>query len=31
MDKDEFIKSFGGKEMLKYDLKIERVIDILKK
>lgn len=31
MDKDEYIKAFGGIEMLKYDLKVQKVIDILKK
>lgn len=31
MDKDEFIKAFGGIEMLKYDIKVRKVLDILKK
>ena len=31
MDKDEFIKAFGGEEMLKYDIKVQKVIEILKK
>ncbi len=31
MDKDEYVKAFGGIEMLKYDLKVQKVIDILKK
>lgn len=31
MDKDEYIKSFGGLEMLKYDIKVQKVLDILKK
>ena len=31
MDKDEFIKAFGGIEMIKYDIKVEKVIEILKK
>ncbi len=31
MDKDEYIKAFGGLEMLKYDLKVEKVIEMLKK
>lgn len=31
MDKEEYIKAFGGIEMLKYDLKVQKVIDILKK
>lgn len=30
MDKDEYIKAFGGLEMLKYDIKVQKVIDILK-
>lgn len=31
MDKDEFIKAFGGIEMLKYDLMVQKVLEILKK
>lgn len=31
MDKDEYVKAFGGTEMLKYDIKVRKVIDILKK
>ena len=31
MDKEEFIKAFGGIEMIKYDAKVEKVIEILKK
>lgn len=31
MDKDEYIKTFGGLEMLKYDIKVQKVLDILKK
>lgn len=31
MDKEEYIKAFGGLEMLKYDIKVQKVIDILKK
>ena len=31
MTKDEFIKAFGGEEMLKYDIKVQKVIEILKK
>ena len=31
MNKDEFIKAFGGEEMLKYDIKVQKVIEILKK
>lgn len=31
MDKDEYIKAFGGIEMLKYDLKVQKVLEILKK
>ncbi len=30
MDKDEYVKAFGGIEMLKYDLKVQKVLDILK-
>lgn len=31
MDKDEYIKAFGGSEMLKYDIKVQKVLEILKK
>ncbi len=31
IEKDEYIKSFGGIEMLKYDIKVQKVLDILKK
>ena len=31
ISKDEFIKEFGGKEALRYDLTMQKVIDILKK
>ncbi len=31
MDKDEYIKAFGGLEMIKYDIKVQKVIDLLKK
>ncbi len=31
MDKDEYIKAFGGIEMLKYDVLVSKVIEILKK
>ena len=31
MDKDEFLKLFGGLEMVKYDLKMRRAIEVLKK
>lgn len=31
MDKDEYVKAFGGIDMLKYDLKAQKVVDILKK
>lgn len=31
MDKDEYVKAFGGIDMLKYDLKVQKVVDILKK
>ena len=30
MKKEDFIKSFGGKEMIKYDLEIRKVIELLK-
>ena len=30
MKKDEFIKAFGGKDMVKYDLEIRKVIELLK-
>ena len=30
MEKDEFLKSFGGIDMIKYDLEMRKVIDILK-
>jgi len=30
MKKEDFVKSFGGKEMIKYDLEIRKVIDLLK-
>ena len=30
MDKDEYVKAFGGIEMLKYDVKVQKVLDILK-
>lgn len=31
MDKDEYVKAFGGLDMLKYDLMVSKVIDIIKK
>lgn len=31
MNKDEYIKAFGGLEMLKYDIKVQKVLEILKK
>lgn len=31
MNKDEYIKAFGGIEMLKYDIKVQKVLEILKK
>ena len=31
IDKDEYIKMFGGIEMIKYDVKVQKVLDILKK
>ncbi len=30
MKKDEFIKAFGGKDMVKYDLEIRKIIELLK-
>ena len=31
MDKDEFLKTFGGLEMVKYDLKMRQALEVLKK
>ena len=31
MDETEFLNAFGGLEMIKYDLKMRRAIDVLKK
>ena len=31
MKKDDYIKAFGGVEMLKYDIKVQKVLDLLKK
>ena len=31
LDKEEYIKAFGGLEMLKFDVKVEKVIELLKK
>ena len=31
MDKDEFLKLFGGLDMVKYDLKMRQVLEVLKK
>lgn len=31
MDKDEYVKAFGGLDMLKYDLMVSKVIDVIKK
>ncbi|MEG2322089.1 MAG: trigger factor [Bacilli bacterium] len=31
MEKDEFLKQFGGLEMVKYDLKMRKAIEVLKK
>jgi len=31
IEKDEYIKAFGGIEMLKYDIKVQKVLEILKK
>ena len=28
--KDEFVKAFGGKDMVKYDLEIRKIIELLK-
>ena len=30
MEKDEFLKTFGGLDMVKYDLKMRKAIDVLK-
>ena len=30
MKKDEFVKAFGGKDMVKYDLEIRKIIELLK-
>ena len=30
MKKDDFVKSFGGRDMIKYDLEIRKVIELLK-
>lgn len=30
IDKDEYIKEFGGIDMIKYDVKVEKVIELLK-
>ena len=30
MKKDEFLKAFGGIEMIKYDLEIRKVVELLK-
>ena len=30
MKKDEFLKQFGGTEMIKYDLEMRKAIDVLK-
>lgn len=31
VSEEEYIKAFGGKEMLKYDVKVQKVIELLKK
>lgn len=31
MKKDEYVKAFGGLDMIKYDIKVEKVLDLLKK
>ena len=30
MDKEDFLKEFGGKEMIQYDLEMRRVVELLK-
>ena len=30
MEKDDFLKMFGGLEMIKYDMKMHKAIDIIK-
>ena len=30
MEKDEFLKTFGGLEMIQYDMEIRKVVDFLK-
>jgi hypothetical protein len=30
MTKDELVNAFGGKDMIKYDLKMRRTIELLK-
>ena len=30
MEKDAFLKAFGGIEMIKYDMQIRKTIDLLK-
>ena len=30
MKKDEFLKAFGGKDMVKYDLEVRKIIELLK-
>ena len=30
MEKDEFLKLFGGLDMVKYDLEMRKAIDVLK-
>ena len=30
MDKEDFLKQFGGLEMIQYDLEMNKVIDLLK-
>ena len=30
MEKEEFLKMFGGLDMIKYDLEMRKVIDLLK-
>lgn len=30
IDKDEYVKAFGGLEMIKYDIKVKKVMDLMK-
>ena len=31
MEKDEFLKAFGGLEIVKYDLKVKKALEIVQK